>query len=275
MDAADSDIAAARRTIEDFALTPPGTFAAAGGATADARRVHKARDYYGGGGVRDGELGDHGAGYGGSGGGDDEGDGGGDGSDDEGDGEGGVEDAFEMSEFHGLGTARPPPTPLGAPEWVGVAVEDLAAAAAAAREALKPKDLYAVLGLTRADADADVGRARIGAPAFIVHMQAHSTPTATPSPRSKTKSPVCWIFWMTKPSNIKPLCRLRLTSNGVRSQAIASVKSIVFDSTNFALCLIDASALWPVVSSLGCQPAFSFPKHVLAFRASLCLERAT
>ena len=43
----------------------------------------------------------------------------------------------------------------GEDEDVDAALDDLAAAVASAREAAKPKDLYAVLGLTREDADAE------------------------------------------------------------------------------------------------------------------------
>jgi hypothetical protein len=121
VDAADADLAAARRVIEDFSLTPPNhPGAAAGGAAAAGvrgvrKRSHRdAGNYY----VDD------------------------DASDDDGDDGGDEEEgASEMSEFHGFGTERPRRL-----EWVGVAMEDLAAAVAAAREALKPKDLYAVLG---------------------------------------------------------------------------------------------------------------------------------
>ena len=125
VDAADADLAAARRTIDDFRLTP------------QTMRIGDDDDDE-----------------------DEDGSGGGDGDDDEDDGSDG--DTM-TSEFHGFGTERPRDEPSGqsGSEWVGVAAEDLAAAVAAAREALKPKDLYAVLGLTRADADAEDWRHRL------------------------------------------------------------------------------------------------------------------
>ena len=124
IDAADADLAAARRVVEDFAL---GSIPAGG-----AGETHDERS-------GDGSA-----------------------SDDEEEDE--EDEAREAAEtFQGFDAAPPAREPDRGgplpPRWVGIAVEDLAAAVAAAREALKPADLYAVLGLTRADADSPDWRA--------------------------------------------------------------------------------------------------------------------
>jgi hypothetical protein len=111
VDAADADLAAARRTMEDFSLAPPGPGPGPGPGRHGPQCV-KGCD----GGGSGGDLNSNGSGGGGG---------------DDDDDDGGV-----VSEFQGT---RPSPPGAAGEEWVRVAVEDLAAALAAAREALKPK----------------------------------------------------------------------------------------------------------------------------------------